>query len=258
MADSTCSAWRRISPRLLPSMTQTTIPAMPDTTSTQPTGHRPSAPSQQVLTVRVDRGSFLDRLWMRLSERLRTAGLRWKVASRGGTIGEGTRLQPPAIVYGHGGLRIGRRVSIWHHARLIAHNVEPGVARIEIGDGAAIHPYAHISAIQSVRIGAGALFASNVYISDHDHDWRDPDDPSISNGRVLASPVDIGPNVWLGERVCVLRGVTIGEGSIVGAGSVVTKDIPARCIAVGAPARVIRRWDAGLRRWVPVDAADHA
>ena len=71
--------------------------------------------------------------------------------------------------------------------------------------------------------------------------------------RVLASPVEIGANVWLGERVCVLRGVTIGEGSIVGAGSVVTKDIPPRSIAVGAPARVIRRWDEAAHRWVPVD-----
>jgi lipopolysaccharide O-acetyltransferase len=204
---------------------------------------------QELIEVRVKRGSFLRRVYTRLSEWCRTVAVRRQLRE----IGDGTRLVPPILVYGAASIRIGKGVCIWQHARLIAHNADEGGVKIDIGDGASIHPYAHISAIRSVRIGAGALFASNVYISDHDHDWRDPDDPPISNARVLAAPVDIGPNVWLGERVCVLRGVTIGEGSIVGAGSVVTKDIPPRSIAVGAPARVIRRWDATSRRWVAAE-----
>ena len=212
---------------------------------------RSGAPSQETIEVRVARGPFLRRAVTRVMEWCRTVLVRRRI--RG--LGEGVRLVPPILVYGGSSIRIGKGVCIWQHARLIAHNGDDGTIKIDIGDGASIHPYAHISAIRSVRIGKGALFASNVYISDHDHDWRDPDDPPISNARVLAAPVDIGPNVWLGERVCVLRGVTIGEGSIVGAGSVVTKDIPARCIAVGAPARVIRRWDAATRRWAPVDGA---
>jgi lipopolysaccharide O-acetyltransferase len=198
------------------------------------------------IMVRVDRGSRVRRVVTRLSEWARTFPVRQGMPY----VGDRVRLIPPILVYGGAAIRIGNGVCIWQHARLIAHNSDDGSIKIDIGDGASIHPYAHISAIRSVRIGAGALFASNVYISDHDHDWRDPDDPPISNARVLAAPVDIGPNVWLGEKVCVLRGVTIGEGSIVGAGSVVTKDIPPRSIAVGAPARVIRRWDSVSRRWV--------
>lgn len=223
-------------------------------TPTMPPRPTPStAPTTELIEVRVARGSFLQRAAVRAWELLRSLPARRSIRS----VGRGVRLAPPIRVYGGGGIVIGDGATIWPHARLIAHNVEPGGApKLEIGPRVAIHPYAHISAIKRIRIGEGALFASNVYISDHDHDWLDPDDPPISNGRVLAAPVEIGANVWLGERVCVLRGVTIGEGSIVGAASVVTKSIPPRSIAVGAPARVIKRWDEATHAWVSVhDAA---
>jgi acetyltransferase-like isoleucine patch superfamily enzyme len=220
---------------------------------------RPSTPTPpippppegtEVLTVEIARRSLAARIWQRGWELLRTAGVRRRL----GHLGQGVRLAPPITVYGARGIAIGDRVSIWPHARLVAHNVESAAvgSRIVLSEGVTIHPYAHISAISRITIGAGALFASNVYISDHDHDWRDPNDPVISNARVLAAPVEIGARVWLGERVAVLRGVTIGEGSIVGAASVVTKSIPPYSIAVGAPARVIRRWDAEAGRWVSV------
>ena len=121
---------------------------------------------------------------------------------------------------------------------------------IRIGDGTVIQPYAHIAAAQSVEIGKGALFASHVYISDHDHDYSDPNDPVVSNARIMCAPVKIGDFAWLGERVVVLKGVTIGERSIIGAGSIVTKDIPPLSIAVGSPARVIRRYDEALGEWI--------
>ena len=210
----------------------------------------PPPPGTEVVTVEVARRSLPGRIWQRGLEYLRTAGVRRRL----GHLGQGVRLAPPITVYGPQGISIGDRVSIWPHARLVAHNTRSAAAgsRLILGEGVIIHPYAHISAIARITIGPGALFASNVYVSDHDHDWRDPNDPVITNARVLAAPVEIGAHVWLGERVAVLRGVTIGEGSIVGASSVVTKSIPPFSIAVGAPARVIRRWDADAGRWVAV------
>ncbi len=210
----------------------------------------PTNDTTEVLTVEIARRSLAARVWQRGWELLRTAGVRRRL----GHLGRGVRLAPPITVYGPRGIAIGDRVSIWPHARLVAHNTASAAAgaRLVLGEGVIIHPYAHISAITRITIGPGALFASNVYISDHDHDWRDPNDPVITNARVLAAPVEIGAHVWLGERVAVLRGVTIGEGSIVGAASVVTKSIPPYSIAVGAPARVIRRWDAEAGRWVAV------
>lgn len=122
-------------------------------------------------------------------------------------------------------------------------------AVLSIGDRTQIHPFVHIGATSGVEIGSDCLFASHVYITDHDHDWRDGSKPVSSSRVLLTAPVTIGDGVWLGERVCVLKGVTIGDGAIVGAGSVVTKDIPARCIAVGSPARVVKRWNDETREW---------
>lgn len=166
------------------------------------------------------------------------------------SFGSGSRIQKPAFVYGTSAIELGRNVNIWHHARIEAFNVL-GIKKpkIVIGDGSTIHPYAHIGAALSITIGRGALFASNVYVTDHDHDYYDPDDPVITNRRVLAIPVVIGDYVWVGENAMVLKGVTIGKKSIIGAGSIVTRNIPPYSIAVGSPARVVKQWNPNTRTW---------
>lgn len=111
-----------------------------------------------------------------------------------------------------------------------------GDAEIVLGDYCLIAPGVRISAAQSIRIGDNCMLAANVVISDSD--WH-----GIYN-RIrpfrCTKPVTIGNNVWLGERVIVTKGVCIGENSVIGAGAVVSKDIPANCIAAGNPARVIK------------------
>ena len=107
---------------------------------------------------------------------------------------------------------------------------------IIIGDYCLISPGVRISAEQSIHIGDNVMFAANVYVSDSD--WH-----GVYN-RIrpfrCTKPVVIENNVWLGERVIVNKGVRIGENSVIGAGSVVTKNIPANVIAAGNPARVIK------------------
>lgn len=115
---------------------------------------------------------------------------------------------------------------------------------IEIGDYVQVNDYVHIAAIQSVKIGNNVLIASKVFISDHNHgvdfDLHECMIPAIK--RPLSSkPVIIGDNVWIGESVCILPGVTIGNNSIIGAGSVVTKDVCSNSIYVGNPARLLKR-----------------
>jgi lipopolysaccharide O-acetyltransferase len=125
-------------------------------------------------------------------------------------------------------------------------------SNVEIGD------YVHIGALESVTIGDNVLMASKIYISDHDHGIyagqnTSPAGQIQSEKPLQISPVVIGNNVWLGENVCVLKGVHIGENSIIGASSVVTKSIPANSIAVGAPAKVVKQYDTSLKEWISVN-----
>lgn len=169
-------------------------------------------------------------------------------------FGQGSCIMHSAFITGGSSIYIGDHVQIWPFARIEAINEHEGCERIRIHDSTVIQPHVHIAAAQSVIIGKDVLIASHVYITDHDHDFSNPDDPVIRNGRLLTSPVNIKDCVWLGERVIVLKGVTIGTSSIVGAGSVVTVDIPDYCIAAGVPARVIRSFDRGRQQWI--SAAD--
>lgn len=109
-------------------------------------------------------------------------------------------------------------------------------AEISIGDFCLISPGVRISAAKSIRIGDNCMFAANVTISDSD--WHGIYN-RIRPFRCTKSVV-IENNVWLGERVIVNKGVRIGENSVVGAGSVVTRSIPANSVAAGNPARIIK------------------
>ena len=88
-----------------------------------------------------------------------------------------------------------------------------------------------------VRIGDNAQIAPNVALYTAGHPVH-PD--SRNTGYEYGIGITIGNNVWLGGNVCVLPGVTIGDNAVIGAGSVVTRDVPANCIAAGNPCRVIR------------------
>ena len=123
------------------------------------------------------------------------------------------------------------------------------------GENVQINDYVHITAMKSVRIGANVLMASKIYISDCTHGSYIGNDydsnPNISPlERPLSSkPVVIEDNVWLGEFVSVLPGVTIGRGTIVGANSVVSKSLPSYVIAVGTPAKPIKKYNFESQRW---------
>jgi acetyltransferase-like isoleucine patch superfamily enzyme len=115
--------------------------------------------------------------------------------------------------------------------------------RIHIGDNVGFNYDCHIGCINRVTIGNNVLLASRVFITDHFHGDMSPESLLIGpRDRVLycKGPVVIEDNVWIGEGVAVMPNVTIGRDSIIGANSVVTKDIPANSLAAGVPARVIR------------------
>jgi acetyltransferase-like isoleucine patch superfamily enzyme len=102
---------------------------------------------------------------------------------------------------------------------------------------------------QEVIIEDDVYIAANVFICDCQHGTRRADVPYRRQPLERIAPVRIGRGSWLGQNVVVMPGVTIGEFAVIGANSVVTKSIPARSIAVGSPARVLRTWDETERRW---------
>lgn len=165
------------------------------------------------------------------------------------SVGRAAYIQRPRWLVGAPGIAIGQGVFVWRFARIEVLRVFADRPTLEIGSGTQVLPFVHIGAVTSVRIGQQCLFAAGVFITDHDHDFGTPSNPAVSSGRVIASEVVIGDRVFLGERVCVLRGVRIGDDTIVGAHSVVVSDLPPRCMAVGAPAKVVRRWDEASQSW---------
>ena len=110
---------------------------------------------------------------------------------------------------------------------------------ITIGNGCLIRRGAHITSVESITIGDGLLTGTNVLITDNSHGNADnlnlPPRERPVTGR---GPVVIGKNVWLGNNVCVMPGVTIGDGAVIGANSIVTHDVPENSIAAGVPAKV--------------------
>lgn len=111
-------------------------------------------------------------------------------------------------------------------------------SRIQIGEGNWFSNNISIIANESVVIGDRCLFGEQVVI--YDSDFHDSNPRTRHQNVGAVRPVSIGNNVWLGSRVMVLKGVSIGDNTVVGAMSVVTRSLPPNCIAAGNPARVLR------------------
>lgn len=111
----------------------------------------------------------------------------------------------------------------------------------------------HIAAHSKITIEDDVMLASNVFLADALHGYNRIDIPFKYQGMVRVAPITIKKGCWIGQNVVVMPGITIGEMSIIGANSVVTKDIPSRSVAVGSPARVIKRWSEASESWVSVE-----
>lgn len=142
-------------------------------------------------------------------------------------------------------IRIGNRVNIGRRVRLEVFDKYAGVhfcsPLLSIGDDVCINMDCHIGCIESIKIGNGVLFAAGVFVTDHFHGKISESDLALmpSKRPLSSKPVQIGNNVWIGERVCIMPGVSIGNNVIIGANAVVTKSFPDNAIIAGCPAQII-------------------
>ena len=179
-------------------------------------------------------------LWRRF---LTPAGWRWETD---GPVffGKGLELQ----IAKRGTIRFGRFVWIGDRTKIRCHEGE-----VIVGQKSVLGQECTISAYRHVRIGEQCVIADRAMFIDFDHGVVEVERPIRLQG-IYKRDVDVGSNVWVGYGACVLRGVRVGDNSVIGTNSVLTKDIPANAVVGGVPARLLRMRDApsGLRWPDPV------
>jgi acetyltransferase-like isoleucine patch superfamily enzyme len=175
-----------------------------------------------------------------LRRRLLTrAGWRWRTD---GPVffGSGLELQ----VARRGRIEFGRFVWVGHGSKIRCHE---GV--VEIGDKTVLGQECTISGYRRIRIGEQCVVADRAMFIDFDHGVVEVERPIREQG-IYMRDVEVGSNVWIGYGACILRGVRVGDNSIVGTNSVVTRDVPANAVVGGVPARVLRMREAPRKlRW---------
>lgn len=164
-------------------------------------------------------------------------------------IGKGSFIVSPLHINGKENISIGDNTIIQYKTWLAAVSLTGEVSvKLKIGNGCAIGHFNEIYSTKSIIIEDNVLTADRVYISDNLHGYENPQIPVIKQPIKQIGTVRIGEGSWLGAGVCVL-GANIGKHCVIGANAVVTHDIPDYCVAVGAPAKIVKRYNPESGRW---------
>jgi len=122
--------------------------------------------------------------------------------------------------------------------------------RLSIGRGTSIGAYSMIIAAEEIEIGRNVLMSERVAILDHLHDYQDVRRPIIKQHLVSKGKIIIEDDCFIGINAVILGGVRIGKHTVIGANAVVTKDVPAYSVVVGAPAKIIKQYDFEKKKWI--------
>ena len=169
------------------------------------------------------------------------------------SFGHNSKINSPLRIDGKKHIKIGNHVLVQYKtwlACLPLTGTENPILIIE--DNATIGNFNHIYATKKIIIEDGVLTADKVYITDNLHSYENVEMPVVKQPIKQISEVVIGEGSWLGENVCVI-GAKIGKHCVIGANAVVTKDIPDYSVAVGVPARIIKRYNFETQQWEKTD-----
>jgi len=165
--------------------------------------------------------------------------LRYRLAGVRIEVGRNFRCEGRLVIRGRGTITIGDDVVFRTNVRRVFLGSDGDSYVIRIGDRCYVNG-ASISCMDRIEIGAGAVFGRAELV---DHDLHDPRDPHRAR-RVTSAPIFIGERAWIGNDAMILKGVTIGSESVVGARTVVRRSLPQRVVAIGNPAQIVKEIEA--------------
>lgn len=144
-------------------------------------------------------------------------------------------------LYAMGGI-VGKKkkIIIGNNVNLYGWLISDG-GTIVVHDNVHIHPGTVIRSMNYIEIGKYCDIGGESYIQDHNSESLNYLDRREQKGTILNAPIKIGNDVWIGRRVAIFKGVTIGDRAVIGANAVVTRDIPSDVVAVGNPTRVVKK-----------------
>lgn len=168
-------------------------------------------------------------------------------------FGRNSIIKRPFKVWNKNSIEIGDDVFVAENAFFSISKSSDKNPLLKIGNGVCIGSNFLAACIDEIIIEDNVLVSDRVFVSDHIHDYHDINKPVITQPLLMRGQVKIKSGSFIGINVVIMPGVTIGLNSVVGASSVVTKDVPDYCVVTGNPAKIIKQFDFNKKEWVKIN-----
>lgn len=168
-------------------------------------------------------------------------------------FGKNSIIKGPMKVWNRDCIEIGNDTFIAENSFLAISKTRERVPLFKVGANCCVGSNFFVACIDEIIIENNVLFSDRVFISDHIHGYMDINVPIIKQSLVSRGKVLIKEGSFIGINSVIMPGVTIGKNSVIGASSVVIKDIPDYCVASGNPAKIIKKYDHIEKKWILIN-----